>query len=230
MPGGVGETTGREALLRVLARPGLIAAGVYRWRGSALEYVGERPGSGWHVHGWCDRWLRVLVEGRVHRVRLYKSRWRQGRRGPTCHSRPPDERAFIGLSMLLVVLKLYCWLDGPWGVHTRRPATETPVYEVSPRTMLRWLRRALPRAMAIQQAIREAVIERCEPRPVEQLFPSGLPPPGGLVRRCWTDAAATFALWRGFGLLFGAAIELDLNPSLLLAEARGRMSDPDFPL
>jgi len=214
----------------VLARPGLIAAGVYRWRGEALEYVGERPGSGWHVHGWCSRWLDVLDGAEVRRVRLHKSRWRLGRRGPTCHSRPPDERAFIGLSSLLIVIKLAGWLDGQGGLHSRAPTKGAVSIDVAPRTMLRWLRRALPRAMAIQQAIREAVIERYEPRPIEQMFPSGLPPPDGLLRRRWKEAAATVTLWRGFALLFGAAIELDINPALILAEARGRMRNPDFPL
>ncbi len=101
---------------------------------------------------------------------------------------------------------------------------------IAPRTLLRWLHRALPEAMAIQQAIREAVIERCEPRPIEQLFSSGLSPPDGLLRRRWKDAASTLTLWRGFALLFGAAIEFEINPALILAEARGRMRNPDFPL
>lgn len=229
----MGETSKREALLRVLARPGLIAAGVYRWRGAELEHTGQRPGSGWHVHGWCRRWLRVLVGGQVRRVRLRKRRWRLGRRGPTCHSRPLDEHAFVGLSSLLIVLKLYGWLGGEAGVHRQGPAAAKQTHaveDVSPRTMLRWLQRALPAAMSIQQAIREAVIERCEPRPMEQLFPSGLPPPEALVRRRWKEATATLALWRSFALLAGAAIALDVNPALILAEARGRMRDPEFPL
>ena len=226
----MGETSEHGALRRVLALPGLIAAGVYRWRGEALEYTGERPGSGWHVHGWCSRWLDVLIGGQVQRVRLHKRRWRLGRRGRTCHGRPPDERAFIGLSSLLIVIKLYGWLNSEGGLHSRSPTTAAVSIDVAPRTMLRWLRRALPWAMAIQQAIREAVIERCEPQPIEQLFPSGLSPPEGLLRRRWKAATLTLTLWRGFALLFGAAIELDINPALILAEARGRMRNPDFPL
>ena len=228
----MGETNEQEALLRVLVRPGLIAAGVCVQRANGdLQYVGVRPSGGWHVHGWCRRWLRVLIDGEVRRVRLFKSRWRRGRKGPTCHNRPPDERAFIRLSSILLVLKLYGWLDGNGGLHSRQPSTEPLPIAVSPRTMLRWFHRALPHALAIQQAIREAVIERCEPRPMEQLFPSGLSPPDGFLRRRWTDAASTIALWRGFALLFGAAIVLDLNPTFLLAEARGRMCTPeDFPL
>ena len=163
-------------------------------------------------------------------MRLHKRRWRYGRRGPTCHSRPPDERAFIGLSSLLIVIKLYGWLNNDGGLHSRAPGKDTVGIAIAPRTMVRWLRRALPGAMAIQQAIREAVIQRCEPRPVEQMFPTGLAPPDGLTRRRWKDATSTLALWRGFALLFRAAIELNLNPSLLLAEARGRMRNPDFPL
>ena len=226
----MGETSEHGALRRVVALPGLIAAGVYRWRGEALEYVGERPGSGWHVHGWCSRWLEVLIGGEVQRVRLHKSRWRLGRQGRTCHSRPPDERAFIGLSSLLIVIKLYSWLNNQSGLYSRSPAKDVVGIAITPRTMLRWLRRTLPGAMAIQQAIREAVIERCEPRPIEQLFSSGLSPPDGLLRRRWKEAALTLTLWRGFALLFGAAIELDINPALILAEARGRMRNPDFPL
>ena len=226
------ETNEREALLRILVRPDLLAAGMYVRRGNGdLQYMGERPDGGWHVHGWCRRWLRVLVDGKVQRVQLYKSRWRRGRKGPTCHNRPPDERAFIGLSSILLILKLYSWLDGDGGLHNRQPSTENLPIAVSPRTTLRWLGRALPHALEIQQAIREAVIERCEPRPIEQLFPNGLSPPAGLLRRRWRNTASTITLWRSFALLFGAAVFLDVNPTLLLAEARGRMNTTDdFPL
>ena len=92
----------------------------------------------------------------------------------------------------------------------------------SSRTVQRWLRRASHKALEIQQTIRNALIERCEPRPVEHIFPRGLSPPESLTRRRWRDPEPVATLHRALTILFAGAIKLELPTAVLLAEARGR--------
>lgn len=213
-----------EQLGQVISSSLFLASHLYQRRADGdLQYDGARPAGGWHGHGYFPRWLWVLARGQVRRVRIWKHRWRRPRSGPTCHSRPPDELAGVGFCTLVVVLKLWAWLDGERGVHRCEQAVDDlETRGGDPRSVQRWLRRLLPHAMTIQQAVRLAVIERCEPRPLEQLFPTGLSPPERLVRRPWRDPLQTTKLWRALALLLGAAIKLDVQVTLLLAEARGR--------
>ena len=218
-------------VLRALVRSSLVEAGAYEQReDGSLEVRGRRPAAGWQGHGYFDRWLWVLRDGALVRVKLWKHRWRRAGSTTTCHSRSPEELGSLGACAVIVVLSLWSWLDGGGGLHSPR---RVPVLEdleesgPSTRTMQRWLCRALPDALAIQQAIRLAVIERCEPRPVETLFVGGLSPPEGLMRRPWRDPPAVASLWRAFAILLGGAFELDVPASLLLAEARRRWSDHD---
>lgn len=67
----------------------------------------------------------------------------------------------------------------------RRPARRGP--PDAPST--RWLRRALPVAAATQHALRHAIIERSEPRPVEMPFLRGLAPPTSLSNPLVVSAA-----------------------------------------
>ena len=62
--------------------------------------------------------------------------------------------------------------DGPRGLQRYEEVAAGLDRVVSPRTAQRWLGRAVTQALVIQQAIRAAVIERSEPRPVEHRFPS----------------------------------------------------------
>ena len=208
-----------------------MSSNLYQVRSNGdLEFRGERPGSGWHGHGFFPRWLWMLVNGGVCRKRIWKCRWLlpgKGKRGRTCHSRPPDELPRLGFCTLVIVLKVWSWLER---VESWQQAQEVhdQLHQCGDhRSVQRWLRRLLPHAMAIQQAIRLAVIERCEPRPVEQLFPSGLSPPAHLSRRPWRDPSGTHKLWRALALLLGGAIELSVPTTVLLAEARGRCGTPE---
>ena len=214
-----------ERLRQVISSSLFLASNLYRRRSDGdLQFDGARPAEGWHGHGYFPRWLWVLAHGRLRRVRIWKHRWRPRRGGATCHSRPPDELAGLGFCTLVVVLKLWAWLDGERGVHQSRQALGDLEARGEPRTVQRWLRRLLPHAMEIQQAVRLAVIERCEPRPLEQLFPTGLSPPDRLVRRHWRDPPPITILWRALALLLGGATRLDVQVALLLAEARGGMT------
>ena len=212
-----------ERLRQVISSSLFLASHLYRRRSDGdLQYDGDRPAESWHGHGYFPRWLWVLEHGRLRRVRIWKHRWRLRRGGPTCHSRPPDELAGLGFCSLVVALKLWAWLDGERGVHQSRQVLDDLEVHGDPRSLQRWLRRLLPHAMAIQQAVRLAVIERCEPRPLEQLFPTGLPPPDRLVRRPWRDPSPITIMWRALALLLGGAIRLDAQVAVLLAEARRR--------
>jgi hypothetical protein len=214
--------------IRAAARDSLAFVGrVYGVRSNGdLEYEGTRPGPEWQVLGWFSRHIRVLRDGRPVRLVLWKRRWWNPIEGRSCHSRPPDENGAISSCLLFVILALFATLDGSQGPE-RCPQIHPHMEDVvCPRTVSRWRTRAARAAPRLQQALRRAVIERCEPRPVERLFPGGLSPPLGLRRRRWKRPSPMFALWRGITFLLGGAVRLGVSTALLLAEARGRTSHP----
>lgn len=206
------------ARIAVVAHRTRALLGGYEADGDVLVWRGQRPGSDWHIHGWTESHPRMLLDGRMQRRTLRKRRWSRADGTGTRHSRPPED---LGLSYeaLIVVVQLWCWLDAAVGLHRY----ETPYPDgPSRRTVQRWLHRALPRALAFQSAVRHTLIERSEPRPLETLFPVGLPPPGALLRRRWRDPPAVEAIWRGIAMLFVGAERLSVCAATLLAEARGR--------
>ncbi len=210
-----------------------VVSGVYgQRRGGALQYDGERPGPGWHAHGYFERRLYVLEGGCPRRMRLWKRRWLAPGGAHTCHSRPPDDVPSVGSCSLIVLLSLWAWLDGDHGVERCRQAFASMEGHTSSRTARRWLLRALPHALELQQRVRLAVVERSEPRPPEILFPSGLSPPVGLVGRRWQAPDTIEQLWRALALVFLGSAKLRVPSSLLLAEARrrGTTSRPSWPL
>jgi hypothetical protein len=205
------------------------ASGLYRVRSDGdLQFDGTRPdGDGrWHSHGYFERRLWMLRGGQLVRRRLWKRRWLHHGEGRTCHSRPPEDVPSLWSCTLVVVLKLWGLLDGGAGLHTSVEVLPSLEEHARPRTVSRWLRRAATHALELQQAVRRAVIERCEPRPIERLFPTGLSPPQDLVSRRWRDPLAVATLWRALALLLVGAIELSVPSALLLAEARGRCGTP----
>jgi hypothetical protein len=220
-----------DQLLGVVASSLCVAGRVYTRRPDGdLCFNGERPGPGWHGHGYFPRRLWMLEDGRLVRRRLWKRRWRDPKTGCTRHSRPPDDAAQVWSCTLIVLLKLWAWLDGSLlAGHEVVPELET---HGSFRTVQRWGGRAAARAEQVVHYIRLAVIERSEPRPVEHLFPSGLSPPERLLRRHWRRPHEITRLWQALAWLFAGAIALSTPASLLLAEARGRMSatERSFPI
>ena len=168
---------------------------------------------------------RNCVSHPTNRRVLWKRRWLELATGRTVHSRPPDDAASVWLCTLVVIIELWAWLDGPGVIRSESVLGEQD-WRPSRRTVQRWLSRALAAPMAFQQAIRRELIERNEPRPVELLFPSGLPPPERLSRRCWSNRPGVERLWRGIAMVLGGALELDLAVPVLLAEARGRLPIP----
>ena len=231
MCGTADEACPPGAGLRPAERDSLCAvAGVYAQRhvSGGLQYDGERPGPDWHAHGYFPKGLWMLRRGRLVFRSVWKRRWRLIGTNTTCHSRPPDDPVFVHFCTLIVVLKLWAWLSSGVGLHYRQQPID-PIPRGSTRTVQRWLRRALSRSEDIQQAIRLAVIERSEPRPVERLFPRGLSPPQELVGRGWKDPSSVTTLWRALRILFHGSKALSIPLTVLLAEARGRWSGHDLP-
>lgn len=227
----MGETVSIEEIQRVfdLGDTSGLSSGFERRRDGGLVYRGESPGPGWHRHGWCPRWLWVVVDRTLSRERVFKQRWFHPAEGKTQHSRPPEELGQVHSSAAAVVLILWLWLDGVKGLDRREDVAPSPSGYPSSRTVRRWLRRALPLSMSTQQAIRRAIIEEIEPRPFERLIPGGLSPPRSLKRRRWQNPTSVSTLWTGLTIAFKGAIALQVTPPLLLAEARGRLSQPDQP-
>lgn len=198
-----------------LIHPGYVrvAHDVYEWRG-------ERPEGVWHVLGWLDvgRWL--ICDGQVRRVTVRKRRWVRADRSETRHSRPPDDHGGR-YDALFVAVELMSWLAALVGRRVAAPFNNRPHH----RTVQRWLRRALPHGMNTQQAIRLVLIEKSEPRPMELLFPGGLSPPAANRSR-WRDPEGALILFHGLEMLTIGARNLKIAPAKLLAEARGRYSNP----
>ena len=214
----------KPAALDMCSSSLLVLGGGYR-RVSADEYyfVGERPGAEWVAHGSFPRRLWVLVSGRRRRIVVHKQRWRRREPLPgeplTCHSRPPDDLASVWSCSLVVVLSLWSWMRSGLGVHRFEPEASALREHPSRRTLQRWLRRARPHALATQHALRAAVIDRCEPRPVEQLFEAGLSPPDSDSQR---DPPPVWQLKTGLAFVLRGAKSLRVATPRLLAEARRR--------
>ena len=195
----------------------------------SLYHHGTRPGDEWIGHGTFPRLLYVLTLEGLKRVLLHKQRWK--RREPvaglprTCHSRPPNDLAQVWSCAAVVALSLWSWLHADAGLHTHEPVLPELREHPSTRTRQRWLARALPLATATQQALRRTTIERSEPRPVEQLFESGLSPP----KRRWRNPSSVWTLETGLAYLMKATVTLDVTIPRLLAEARGRWHRKDKP-
>lgn len=181
-------------------------------------FRGERPGPEWVGHGTFPRKLFTLQRGGLVRITVHKQRWRLRGTTTTCHARPPDDLASVWFCSLIVASSLWAWLSSDVGLHQHEPALDALVESPSGRTVQRWLRRALIHADETATALRRAVIERSEPRPMENYVGGGLSPPHGR----WGSSSAVWPLHSGLTLLYEGAVALDVHVSLLLAEARGR--------
>jgi hypothetical protein len=186
-------------------------------------YYGERPGAGWHGHGYFEKTLTMLAGGKPVEIRLRKHRWLDTTTGETCHSRPPDDPELLRFGTLIVFLRVWGWVNSEVGFHRRREVHEGLESGCgSDRTVQRWASRAVSEAMEIQQAIRLSIMEEAEPRPVESLFRGGLSPPDAVMKRRWQSLSDVETLWRAYAMLLVAARKLARHASDLLAGARRR--------
>jgi hypothetical protein len=191
----------------------------------ALRYDGERPGYGWHAHGWFGKQQWRLWGGWPVLVDVFKRRWRLVGTNTTCHSRPPDDGLRTRFVPLIIMLRVLCVVDSPVGFHHREEVGEGLLEGCgSDRTVQRWMARSIENAMTMQQAIRLAIIEEIEPRPLESLFEGGLSPPDVVIHKRWASPVETITLWRGYAMLLVASRKLAVQASYLLAGARRRFA------
>lgn len=218
-----GTTFSIEAI-RLAISSSLYNYGYYQKRlNGDLVYIGTRPGEGWHSHGSYPTKPAMLENGEVVTKTVHKQRWKHKKTGKTCHSQPPDLLPRVRSCTLIILTALWSWLSSEASVIHHQAVLPDLDGHVSNRTLGRWLQNATDQAEEIQQNTRQVAIERCEPRPFEELFPSGLSPPEKLSRRCWRAPSLVQTLWRGFAIGIGTSIELAVPTSVLMAEARGRM-------
>jgi hypothetical protein len=164
------------------------------------------------------RWLRTFVDGRIDRIRLRKPRYLC----LTCHQTfsldPPEVLPYKRYSSFLIVLCLWSYLVSMAGMHHCLPGAVSE--DISARTVARHLSLAKALAVETQQAIREVLIRKTEPRPVEDLFPGGLDPPESLRRKQSKEPDTAGTLWRALSMLRQGAQALSIDPRTLLAWAQ----------
>lgn len=212
---------------QVLAAVGDGVADGYEVVDGELRWPGKRPEGHWHGHGWVPTTKTFLVDRRLVARRVLRHRWRRVGSNDTVVSPCPDEVGRLAFAATVVVLKVWAWLAGERGVEHVDEVDDALIGRPEPRTVQRWLARMRPRALRLQHALRDTVLEEgSEPWPAEKLFPGGLPPPEGLRRRRWRDPESTYQVFRGLLWLLGGAVRLDRVIPRLLARARGRWPEP----
>ena len=164
----------------------------------------------------------MFSDGHPIAVVLWKQRWRLIGTNTTCHSRPYDDPELLRYCTLIVVLRIWSCVSSKVGFHNRSEVFEDLDECGTDRTVQRWTTGALSNAIEIQQALRHAIIEEAEPRPVESLFEGGLSPPDAVMNRRWKNPSDVAALYRAYAMLLVAARKLAKPASYLLAEARRR--------
>lgn len=181
----------------------------------------ERPGDGWHAHGYTTKRLVLLDEDRLVVVEVHKQRWREVATGRTRHDRPPRDVSWAHFGLAVVFRATWAWMNSPRGLHD--VAWPWGGERPSRRTAQRWMARLLVEGLVWQAAIRAVVCDHLAPRTLDGVFPAGLPPPGTVAR--WRSSAAEASrLSRGLVLLTKCAPLLSLPWDRLLVEARIRLS------
>ena len=181
----------------------------------------------YHAHGGFHRWFTTYVGKVIKKIRLRKPRWKCLSCNHTFSLHPPQGIEYKSVCNFVVVLLLWNYLAGGAGLHNCIPGEMAEVRSV--RTLARYLKAAKAAAMGTQQFIREVLIEKTEPRPVEDLFPGGLDPPESLLRKQRNDPTRAITLWRGLSMLYHGAKALILDPRTLLAWARKRSRHTNQP-
>ncbi len=179
----------------------------------------QRPGPDWHGHGYTTKTLSILHQGRLVNLEVHKQRWRDTAGGDTVHDRPPRDLCWARYGLVVVFRAIWAWMNAPRGLHH----VDWPWEPERPdrRTVQRWLARLLTEALAWQVAIRDVVVDHLAPRPLKEWYPTGLPPPGGLVR--WArETVQAGQLSNGLSLLENSAPLMNISRTQLLVEARRR--------
>ncbi len=193
--------------------------GVYVYKDDPPEIcpVCESTACRYHAHGSFLRWLKTYIEGRIKRIRIRKPRYMCLMCGHTFSLHPPEGIPYKPTCNLLIVIFLWSYLTSSMGMHNCLPGELSE--EVSVRTVTRHLKSAKAIALETQQFIREVLIEKLEPRPVEELFSGGLDPPESLLQRQAKEPKKVSTLWRALYMIHQGAKALSIDPRTLLAWA-----------
>lgn len=204
----------------------IFSSGKFFFHQGAYTCVPERPevcdkcyseSGSFHAHGRYQRWVKTLKKAVLTPVRMWKHRWLCLCCGRTMSNGSPDVVAHIPLCTLVIVALIWSYLDGQRGIHN----AIAPEFsnDTTARSLARYLKRAKAVCLKTQQAIREVFIEIKEPRPWDECFAHGLPPPQSLIKR-HRDPSQVTILWRALAMLLRGSETLSVNPCLLMARAR----------
>lgn len=200
--------------------------GRYAQRRGAWFWEGPRPGPDWHRHDWRPVELPFLGLKGLWKQIIFRRRWLLRGTTRTVQDHGPDEVLGTRGSLLVVAVKLWTYLSSGRGVQTYDEVVDDLEQVGARRTVQRWLRGLAPSALRLQQALRTAVIERLEPRPVEDLFPGGVSPPWSVGCRRWKAPEGVYSLATALTFLFAGALALRTTATVLLAEAHRRLDGP----
>ncbi len=128
-----------------------------------------------------------------------------------------DVLAYVPNCTLVIAVLLWAYFQNESGYYNQ--CDHWLDKAAAPRTLARYLKRAKAVSKTTQQAIRQVLIERSEPRPWDQGFAHGLSPPGWLINK-HRDAPSTGILWRALAMLNIGANNLQIAPCLLMARAK----------
>jgi hypothetical protein len=214
----------QRELLRAVADSGLAAlrlAGFTVDDDGVWHYPGVRPDPEWHGNGSFGAKHLDLDRARVVVLRVAKPRWRDPATDASVHTPPPGDLG-AHYSGLIVALQLFAWLDSAVGLHRFEALFASLDDRPSRRTVQRWLARLLPRALILQHHARVTVFRVVgKPRPLDALFPGGIPPPAR--PRPWREPGAVCQLFRGLAMVLGAAMAVSRPAALLVTEAWGKV-------
>ena len=189
-------------------------------------WEGERPGQGWHAHGWTSKGLWVVDADRLVWLKLRKRRWLHVATGTTCHSRPDWDvpNSPYGLDVAFYVLGV--WLLAVHGLHhVAWPWSAQHAERPSRRTAQRMLQRIAPDADRWLTGLRLALIDLVAPRPLEEILPAGgIPPPEGCNHV--TQGSAHACKLRGAVWIANCGVRsLPISMRRLLGVARRRAAE-----
>jgi hypothetical protein len=176
-----------------------------------------RTSGGFHAHGRYKRSLTTVHRQSISRIKVWRHRWLCLCCGRTMNNGTADVLAHVPNCTLVIVALLWAYFQNESGYYNQ--CGHYLDKAAAPRTLARYLKRAKAVCRTTQQAIRQVLIERSEPRPWDQGFAHGLSPPGWLIKR-HRDPDSTGILWRALAMLNIGANKLLIAPCLLMARAK----------
>ena len=141
----------------------------------------DRISGGFHAHGRYKRSLTTIHRQAISQIKVWRQRWLCLSCGRTMNNGTADVLAYVPNCTLVIAALLWAYFQDERGYY--KHCDQYWGQAAAPRTLARYLKRAKAVCRNTQQAIRQVLIERSEPRPWDQGFAHGLSPPGWLIKR-----------------------------------------------